>query len=120
MWPRLINTAVGIWLMAAPAVLGYEESAAEINDRIVGPLVVTFAFVAIWDVIRPLRKINFMLGVWLLAAPAVLQYSFVNILNSFICGILIIIFSSVKGRQKHMYDGGWSMVWEKGGHKQRS
>lgn len=46
MWPRLANVAVGIWLMAAPAVLAYGDKAA-INDRIVGPVAITFATTAI-------------------------------------------------------------------------
>jgi hypothetical protein len=46
---RLVTVLCGIWLMLSPAVLGY-GGAAENNDRLIGPIVASFAFVAIWEV----------------------------------------------------------------------
>ena len=45
MWPQLGVTAVGIWLMAAPAVFGYGGAAAA-SDRMVGLIVAAIGFVA--------------------------------------------------------------------------
>lgn len=111
MWARLANTAVGIWLMAAPAVLGYSGPAA-INDRIVGPLAATFAIVAIWEVTRSLRWSNLALGPWLLAAPWLLGgYPAAAMISSLVAGALLALFSLVRGRIRQEYGGGWAAVW---------
>ena len=67
-WARLVNAGLGLWLMAAPAVLGY-GAPAEINDRIAGPIAATFAIIAITGATRPARRVNAAVGAWLLIAP---------------------------------------------------
>lgn len=117
MWARLANTAVGIWLMAAPAVLGYGGPAAT-NDRIVGPLAATFAIVAIWETTRALRWLNLALGLWLLAAPWLLGgYAGDAVLNSLAAGALLALFSLVRGEMKQKYGGGWRALWRSGGSR---
>lgn len=114
MWPRIPNTILGIWLMAAPAVLNYgSDHPAGINDRIIGPLVVTFAVVAMSEVLFPLRRANYALGAWLLIAPWVLGYlggPVSAIVNSLVVGVLIIVFARIPGKQSHAYAGGWSSL----------
>lgn len=111
MWPRLLNTALGLWLMAAPAVLGY-GGPAQVNDRIAGPLAVSCAVVAIWGATRALRRGNLAIGGWLLLAPWVLGYgATAPTVNSLAVGVLLIAFSLVKGTLEHRFDGGWTMLW---------
>ncbi len=110
MWARIFGVALGIWLMAAPAILDY-AGAARINDRIVGPLVVSFAFVAIWGVLRPLRWVNLVLGAWLIVAPWALFYGLVPTINSLVVGVLLMLLSTVRGKIKERYGGGWSSLW---------
>ena len=111
MWARLVNTAAGLWLMAAPAVLGY-AGAAQVNDRIAGPLAVTCAFVAIWEATRPLRRVNTVIGGWLLLAPWVLGYgATAPIVNSLVVGVVLVACSLAKGTVEKGYGGGWSMLW---------
>lgn len=111
MWVRLANTAVGLWLMAAPAVLGYGDP-ADTNDRIVGPLAVTFAIIAIWEVTRALRWLNLALGLWLLAAPWLLGgYPADATVNSLAAGALLALFSLVRGKMQQEYAGGWPSLW---------
>lgn len=110
-WARLGNAALGIWLMAAPAVLGY-AGAAEVNDRIVGPVAATFALVAIAAVMRPLRWVNTVVGGWLLVAPWLLGYDATRtIVNDLLVGVLLIAFSLVKGTVEDRFAGGWSSLW---------
>jgi hypothetical protein len=71
MWPRLLTVAVGIWLMAAPAVLGYAGTPAT-SDRIAGPVVAAIGIVAASTVTRGLRWANLAPGLWLVAGPALL------------------------------------------------
>ena len=111
MWARLVNTAAGLWLMAAPAVLGY-AGAAQVNDRIAGPLAVTCAFVAIWEATRPLRRVNTVIGGWLLLAPWVLGYgASAPLVNSLVVGVVLVACSLAKGTVEKGYGSGWSMLW---------
>ena len=111
MWARFANTAVGLWLLAAPAVLGYGGPAAN-NDRIVGPLAATFAIIAIWEVTRGLRWLNLILGGWLLAAPWLLGgYTAGATTSSMAAGVLLAVFSLVRGKIRQEYGGGWPAVW---------
>lgn len=109
MWAQIINTALGIWLMAAPAVLGY-GGAARINDRIVGPIAVTFACIAIWPATRPVRWVNLPLGLWLIVAPWLFSYGRVALLNSLAVGLLMTLLCIPRGKRAH-FGGGWSMLW---------
>ena len=98
--------------MAAPTVLGYTGTAAETNDRIVGPLALTCAFVAIWEATRPLRRGNLAIGLWLLAAPFVLGYdATAPLVNSLLVGAALAALSFVRGPRKHQFGGGWRSLW---------
>lgn len=109
MWARVLGVMLGVWLMVAPAVLDY-AGPARVNDRIVGPLVVAFAFVAIWEVVRPLRWVNLALGLWLVVAPWALGYELVPTLNSTAVGLLLIPLSTVRGKVEQRFGGGWSSL----------
>jgi hypothetical protein len=110
MWAQLINAALGIWLMAAPAVLSY-GGAARTNDRIVGPLAAAFAVVAASEVMRPLRRANWVCGFGLLIAPGAMGYGGAATINSLIVGVLLLAFASVRGTVAGRYGGGWSSLW---------
>lgn len=110
MWARILNALLGVWLMAAPAVLGYGGAAA-INDRIVGPLGASFAIIAIAGVTRPVRRVNAVLGFWLLVAPWLLGYPNVAAVNSMLVGIAAFGLSFVRGTVKDEFGGGWSVLW---------
>ena len=107
---QLVNTMLGIWLMAAPAVLGY-AGPADTNDRIIGPLIATFALVAAWGVLRPLRWVNLPLGLWLVAARLILGFELTPAINSVATGAAVIALSCIRGRINHPYGGGWSSLW---------
>lgn len=113
MWARALNTALGIWLMAAPAVLGYGKPAS-IHSHIAGPLAATFAIVAIWETTRQVRRLNLLLGLWLLVAPWILGgHPPAAAANSMAAGVLLAALSLVRGRISQQYGGGWSAVWRK-------
>ena len=112
MWPRFINTFLGLWLMVAPAILGFDKTIAT-NDQIVGPVVATFAIIAIWEATRVVRLYNLPLGLWLLLAPWVLGYDNTTaIINDMVVGGLIILFASIKGNITQRFGGGWSAIWK--------
>ena len=112
MWPQLLNTALGLWLMAAPALLGYGRPAST-NDHIIGPLVATFACIALWEATRSVRWVNLPLGLWLVAAPLLLGHSQAGAVNSVLCGIAIAVLSCVGGAVQQRFGGGWSALWHR-------
>ena len=110
---QYLNTLVGIWLMAAPTVLGY-DGAPRTNDLIVGPVAATVAIIAIWDVCRSLGKLNALLGLWLLCAPWVLGYdTWETIVNDALAGSLLALLALLAGAPSGRYGGGWSSLWKK-------
>ncbi|MCB0107777.1 MAG: SPW repeat protein [Caldilineaceae bacterium] len=103
---RVVNVLLGIWLMAAPNLLGYGTPAST-NDRIVGPLIITFATVAMWEATRSVRWANLPLGLWLLLAPWLLAYSSTALINSMTVGLVVALLSLVHGEISGRYGGGW-------------
>lgn len=110
MWARIINAALGIWLMASPSVLGLGKSAKE-NSVVCGALAASFAIIAIWEVTRALRRLNSLIGIWLLIAPWFLGLAGEATVNSLGVGILMIVFSMFGGEVKENLGGGWSALF---------
>lgn len=107
---RLVAVAAGVWLMFAPAVLGY-EGVAENNDRIFGPIGAAFAFVAIWEVMRPLRWATLPVGIWLVAAPLVLGYDDTGaIVSSVAAGFVMAASTFVDTNVEASFGGGWRSI----------
>jgi hypothetical protein len=112
MWAQVLSALLGVWLMVAPAVLGY-PGPAHINDRIIGPIVASIAAIAAWEATRPLGRANLVLGLWLVIAPWVLGYGSMALLNSTLVGVLLVVFALVPGRVRHRFGGGWSSLWRR-------
>jgi hypothetical protein len=66
LWPV---AAIGVWLMAAPAVFGVaiDRPAAD-SDHLVGALLVVISIICLAEVARPARFLVIPLGGWLLIA----------------------------------------------------
>ncbi|MDY7105697.1 MAG: hypothetical protein S0880_31315 [Actinomycetota bacterium] len=108
---RFVAVAVGIWLMAAPAVLDYGDPAAT-SDRIAGPVGGGIAFVALWKVARSLRWAVFPVGVWLVIAPVVLGYDDITAwVNSIACGLVFVGTVRFGGVSPDQFGGGWRTIW---------
>lgn len=111
MWAQVVNAVLGIWLMAAPRLLGYGNPAAD-NAYIFGPVAATFAIVACWEATRGVRWGNLPVGLWLMAAPWVLGFDTgAAIWNSVTTGTLLVVFSFVRGKVEKHYGGGWTALW---------
>ncbi|MBI3117634.1 MAG: SPW repeat protein [Candidatus Hydrogenedentes bacterium] len=109
MWAQFIAMVIGIWLMAAPAVLKYAGAAAD-NSHTTGPLVATLAAVALWECTRGVRFANVPLGLWLVIAPMVLEHETPAAVNSVACGLALASLAFVRGRVKRSFGGGWAAL----------
>lgn len=113
MWAAIINIFLGLWLMISPALLHFENKASS-NNYIVGPLILTFAITALWEVNRSARFLNIAGGLWLIVSPFTLGFqSFTSIWLTLLSGILITAFSFVKGNIERNYGGGWRSLFSK-------
>lgn len=110
MWPHLLCAGIGIWLMAAPEVLGYGDP-AQTNDHITGPLLATFALIAAFQSTRGVRWVDALLGLWLVFAPWVLGYEQTTMIHSTACGVGAVLLSLVRGPITAQFGGGWRELW---------
>ncbi len=115
---RLAGAVFGVWLMAAPAVLGYAGTAA-VNQRVVGPAVLGASFVAIWPLMRSLRRIEFVAGVWLVVSSPFFGSAAAPKINGVAAGLLLVALSFLGGATGERFGGGWSsLLGDKGGGRQ--
>ena len=107
---QLLTTAFGVWLTAAPDLLNYDGPAAT-HDHIIGPIIASCTFVAVWEVMGGLRWIDVALGGWLLFAPWLLGYAeTATIFNSVIVGIAVMGLSLRQGTVTQRFGGGWAAL----------
>lgn len=113
MLAQYANIIIGVWLMLAPYLLKYNGLQADM-DHVFGPVIATLAAVAVAECTRQVRLWNIPLGCWLIIQPWILGYDNTSaIINSMIAGILVIIFSLVKGQYSSgNFGGGWSALWK--------
>jgi hypothetical protein len=106
-WNLLLCAALGVWLMAAPAVLG-SRAATAANDQLIGSLVVTFAVISWGEVARPVRYLNVLLGAWMVTAPWLLGGATIGTQwNDMLVGVALIGLSLPRGRVRERY-GSWN------------
>jgi hypothetical protein len=111
-WNLLVSAALGVWLMAAPAVLATKGAAAS-SDHLAGALVVTWSVIAFGEVVRPVRLLNVPLGLWIAIAPWVLVGATdLSRWTSTILGVALMALSVPRGRIEARF-GGWNeyLVW---------
>ncbi len=88
-----INLLLGVWLIAAPFILGYAEVTPRWNDIILGILIGGVALIRMMSPTRSttwLSWANVLFGVWLIVAPFILGYaSSVPLWNDIILGVIV-------------------------------
>ena len=105
-WTLALGAAVGTWLMAAPAVFGSEGAAAS-SAVISGALVLTVAVTAMGEVTRAFRFLNVALGLWIVAAPWLLDgAATAGRWHDLVAGLAIVVLSFPRGTVRERY-GTW-------------
>lgn len=105
-WRLLVSAALGLWLMAAPAVFGTSVVAAD-SDHLVGALAVTTAVIAMAEVVRAGRFLNVLFGVWLIVAAWLFSGASAGArVNDAITGVAVILLSFRRGMVRERY-GTW-------------
>jgi hypothetical protein len=106
-WTLVLTAALGVWLMAAPAVLGVAGAAADSN-YLAGAMVVTWAVIAFGEIARPVRLLNVPTGIWIALSPWLLSGATVTSrwTDLFIGGIVVAL--SIRRGQIEGHFGGWN------------
>jgi len=105
-WRLLVSAALGLWLMAAPAVFDTSGVAAD-SDHLVGALTVTTAVIAMAEVVRAGRFLNVLFCVWLIVAPWLFSSASAGArVNDVITGVAVILISFRRGIVRDRY-GTW-------------
>jgi len=105
-WTLLLSIAIGVWLTFTRLSFDSTGTMAD-SDHMVGLLVLTFTLIALAEVGRATRFINIPFGIWLIAAPWLLDgiTSPLATWNGVICGVLLIVLAIPRGRIKDSYAG---------------
>lgn len=106
-----LNILAGLWLIIAPFVLGYYELKTPMwNDIAVGILVVALAATRLSKPVTTTWAswLNLVLGIWLVLAPFVLQYSDVTtpLWNDVVVGVIVAalaLWSGVAATSRHAH-----------------
>lgn len=109
MIPQFALAAVGIWLMAAPAVLDYGHPAAA-SHRTAGPAMAAIGFLAAFAITRGLRWLNVLTGLWLVTAPWLSTYPTDATVNSVLTGLAALALAPIGRPDQRRYGGGWVTV----------
>lgn len=105
-WNLLACALIGVWLMCTRLTLGTAAPLAD-ADHLIGAMVVTISISALAEVGRPLRFLNALAGVCLLATPFMFEGgSMLAEGLSLVAGVLLILLSVPRGRVSHSY-GSW-------------
>ena len=87
------------------AVPGYESAAGD--DRVVGPLAMSLATPAMYEVLMPIRLVIAGLSAWLLVAPLLLGYGALPAVSSVVAGTLLVLLATIRGSLTRSYGDGW-------------
>lgn len=97
--------------MVLPAVYQLPKSWAN-HAYIIAPIIMSIGLIATSEATRNFRYGNTLMGVWLLAAPWVLQHHDTRlVLNEMLAGLLLIGFSLIKGSVESSFGGGWRSLF---------
>jgi hypothetical protein len=105
----IAGVAVGLWLMASPAVLAY-DGVARGSAIVAGVLAASMSWIALSEVTRPLRRINLVIGGWLIMSAFVFRQPLIAAITSAAAGLLLGISGLLPSRIKGRYGGGWSSL----------
>jgi hypothetical protein len=108
-----ITVAVGLWLMAAPAVVGYGGLASR-QARLIGPLVAAIAWIASSEVTRAVRWLNLPIGLALVLLSLGPGYSRAASIVAAVSGTVVVLVLLRRHQVKSRMGGGWRAIWRAG------
>lgn len=109
-WTLLASSLVGVWLMFSRMIFDTAAPFAD-SDHLVGALAVTTAVIAMAEVARPLRFVNVLFGLWLIASPWLMDGAQVaGSISATLSGLVLIGLSLPRGRRSNEHYGQWDRL----------
>jgi hypothetical protein len=107
---RIAGLATGLWLTAAPDLLGYGGS-ARVSGWVVGPLAASLSTIAFWQATRFSRWGNLPAGAWLVLSTLLVRHEAPALASDALSGVLLIASCFARGKDRHQMGGGWRSLW---------
>jgi uncharacterized membrane protein len=105
-WNLLLSALLGVWLLISPVVFGVHGLAAN-STYVLGALVITIAVIAMAEVGRAIRFVNFLIALALVIAPFVFgEPSAAATWNGVLSGVLLAALTIRRGKIRETY-GAW-------------
>ena len=109
-WTLLVSSVIGVWLMFSRLVFDTVPPFAD-SDHLIGALVLTTAVIAMAEVARPLRFVNVLFGLWLVASPWLLEGAPTGgAISAVVSGIVLIGLNLPRGRRSDEHYGQWDRL----------
>ena len=106
-WTLVASTLLGVLLLATPLILGTEPP-LYFSDHIVGCLVIMVAVTAMAEIVRPVRFLNIVLGIWIAASPFLFVGGTMgSVIANLAIGLALIGLSLPRGTRSEEHYGGW-------------
>lgn len=105
----IVTIALGIWLMVAPAALGYSNTMGADVHRVLGPTIASFAAVSISHAMRSLRRVNLFTAACLVASTLALPQVAPSVVG-IVTGVAVGLLALVRPRSGPRLGGGWRAV----------
>jgi uncharacterized membrane protein len=106
-WTLVVSTAMGLWLMAVPAILGNVKPVANIDHR-GGALIVTVSVITMGEVVRLGRYLNVLLGLLVAGLPWLLGGATeAGQINDLMVGLSVVALAIPRGSKQEQYG-----LWE--------
>ncbi|MGR8940194.1 MAG: NAD-dependent epimerase/dehydratase family protein [Gammaproteobacteria bacterium] len=106
-WTLLLSIGIGVWLMCTRLIFGTVGAQADC-DHLVGCLVITVSVSALAESARPVRFLNIILAIVLMAAPLMLEGgSLIADWSGAFAGVALVALSIPRGKIENSY-GSWS------------
>ncbi len=106
MWWQLVGAAIGVALMAAPAVLNLPNAVAD-AFHMLGPLAAAFGGIAASPILRVVRRVQLPVGLGTAVAPLVLGSEPVAIGVGVVAGLGLVATAFAPGAPMDRFGGGW-------------
>jgi len=103
---HLVGVAIGLWLMASPAAIGF-AGYARADMRITGPIVVVLSVLAIWPATRWFARLNAFAGGWMMIGPILLQAEHLLLFSIILLGAVVVSLAVFPGSAERQIGGGW-------------
>ena len=102
------SVVVGLWMLAAPDVLGL-EGGARLSHLIVGPLAASLAVIGMAPATRLAVRVNVVLGLWSVLAVLLFDHGGWW-LEGIVAGATLTMLALVPRSQAERFGGGWGSL----------